>query len=275
MINLLLSSGRDIQWGTLAVAVGIMAASALLLGVCIMLISKLCAVEEDPRIKEVEGCLAGANCGACGYAGCSGYAKALVEGTAKMDACGQTDSEKKNRICEILGIESDANSEPTVAVVACSGGVSCKDRFEYVGEGSCLSQNALKGGRKACLAGCLGGGDCKKACPYRAIDVTNDLASVNPDLCKSCGLCIATCPKKLISRVPVSAKVYVACSSSCKGKEVMGACQVGCIACGKCQRSCPNGAITMQNNLPVIDYSKCTSCGKCAEGCPRKCIKTR
>ena len=40
--------------------------------------SKFMAVEEDPRIEEVAGCLAGANCGGCGYAGCADYAKAVV-----------------------------------------------------------------------------------------------------------------------------------------------------------------------------------------------------
>ena len=40
--------------------------------------AKFMAVEEDPRIEQVTGCLAGANCGGCGYAGCADYAKAIV-----------------------------------------------------------------------------------------------------------------------------------------------------------------------------------------------------
>ena len=40
--------------------------------------AKFMAVEEDPRIEEVSACLAGANCGGCGYAGCADYAKAVV-----------------------------------------------------------------------------------------------------------------------------------------------------------------------------------------------------
>ena len=42
--------------------------------------AKFMAVEEDPRIEEVSACLAGANCGGCGYAGCADYAKAVVHG---------------------------------------------------------------------------------------------------------------------------------------------------------------------------------------------------
>lgn len=273
MINLL-SVGRDIQWSSVAVAVGIMVGAAALLGVCIMLISKLCKVEEDPRIAEVTGCLAGANCGACGYPGCSGYAKALVEGKAGLDACGQTGADKKVQICNILGIEAQGGLEPTVAVVACCGGADAADRFEYVGETDCVSQSAFKGGKKQCSFGCLGGGTCSEVCPYGSVEVgENQVAKVSPVLCVGCGLCIKACPKKVIQRVPKTAKIYVACNSSCKGKEVMQACKNGCISCGKCARVCPEQAIQMQNNLPVIDYSKCVGCGKCAEDCPRGTIK--
>ena len=46
----------------------------------------------------------------------------------------------------------------------------------------------------------------------------------------------------------------------------------GCIACGKCERVCPEGAITVVDNLATIDYSKCTGCGKCKAACPVHCI---
>ncbi len=271
MISLLLI-GQPIQWLSIAIVIGIMAAVALLLGVCIMLISHLCHIKEDPRIKEVEGFLAGANCGACGYAGCADFAKALVEGNADISACSVTDVAGKAEISNVLGI-SVAGQEPTVAVVSCCGGNLCRDKYAYQGYGDCVSQNLLAGGRKACDVGCMGSGSCVTACPYNAVEVEDGKAFVKTDLCKSCGLCIKTCPKSLIKRVPVSATVYVACSSQCRGKDVMNACQAGCIACGKCERLCPSGAIILVNNVPVIDYSKCTHCGKCADGCPRKCIK--
>ena len=271
MLNLFLI-GQPIQWLSFALVVGIMAAVALVLGICIMLISKLCLVKEDPRIAEVAGYLAGANCGACGYAGCADFAKALVEGNADLSACSVTSPASKAEISNIMGV-SIVGQERTVAVVSCAGGNKCRDKYAYQGYGDCVSQNMLAGGRKACDVGCMGSGTCVNACPYHAVEVQDGKAFVNTDLCKSCGLCIKACPKQLIKRVPASAKYYVACSSQCRGKDVMNACQVGCIACGKCQRLCPNGAIILVNNVPVIDYSKCTNCGACAEGCPRKCIK--
>ena len=265
--------GRTIQWNLLDIAVLIVAVLAIVLGVLIVVISRLCQVKEDPRIKEVEKHLAGANCGACGHPGCAGFAKALVDGSAKLDDCGQTNTEARIEISNILGIAYEGAKEPTIAVVACCGGSKCQDKYDYQGYGDCVSQNMLAGGRKACAVGCMGSGSCVDACPYMSIECYDGYAHIDPDLCRSCGMCINTCPKRLIKRVPKSAKVYVACSTECRGKDVMTKCQAGCIACGKCERNCPTGAIHLVNNVPIIDYSLCSSCEKCLEGCPRKCIK--
>ena len=272
-ITSLLAIGQPIQWELFGIAIAIVVGVSLALGCLILLISKFCQVKEDPRIKEIAECLAGANCGACGYAGCSGFAKALVDGEASLAACGQTPKDKRIEISNILGVAVDGDAEPTIAVVACCGGSKCQDKYSYQGYGDCISQNLLAGGRKACEVGCMGSGSCVDACPYNSIECREGYAHIDPDLCRSCGICIQTCPKRLIKRVPTSAKVYVACSTQCRGKDVMTKCQAGCIACGKCERNCPTGAIHLVNNVPIIDYSKCTSCGKCLEGCPRQCIK--
>lgn len=263
---------RDIDWTKFFVVVGVMAGIGLIFGVLIIVISRFCVVKTDPKIGEVLSHLCGANCGGCGYPGCEGFAKALVEGKASLDDCGQTTSENKIEISNILGIAYSGGGE-TVAVVACNGGINCNDKYEYMGYGSCISQQMLANGRKECAVGCMGAGSCVDVCPNLAIECRDGYPQIDADLCVSCGICIRTCPKKLIKRIPKNAAVYVACSTQCKGKEVVSMCRSGCISCGLCQKVCPSDAIRLVNNVPIIDYSKCTGCKLCMQKCPRKVIK--
>lgn len=262
-------------WITLGIVAGIFAGSALIIGALILLIGKFFKVDVDEKVTKILNNLAGANCGGCGCSGCSGFASKLASGGAELSDCHVTSPEKKAEIAKLLGIELK-DEEPTVAVVHCKGGIeNCADKFEYKGNPTCAANAALYGGNKACSYACLGCGDCKAVCPENAISVDGRLAQVDPDRCVSCGACITACPKGIIDRIPSSAPVYVACSSECKGKDVMNVCKVGCIACGICEKSCPHGAITMNGNLPVIDYSKCTGCLTCVAKCPRKIIISR
>ncbi len=262
-------------WITLGIVVGIFAGSALLIGALILIVGKVFKVNVDEKVTKILENLAGANCGGCGCSGCSGFASKLASGNGNLADCHVTSPEKKAEIAKLLGIEL-TDEEPTVAVVHCNGGVeNCGDKFEYKGNPTCASVNSLLGGNKACAYACLGCGDCKAVCPENAIEVTGRLAHVDPDRCISCGACISTCPKHIIDRIPASAPVYVACSSLCRGKEVMGVCKVGCIGCGICAKNCPHGAITMKDNLPVFDYTKCTGCLTCVEKCPRHIIISR
>ena len=177
-------------------------------------------------------------------------------------------------IAALLGVEM-GDEEPTVACVMCSGGANAVNLYKYSGIGTCVYEAQLFKGAKMCDDGCLGFGTCLKACPEHAITVHDSVAYVDPDVCISCGVCMNACPKNLIERIPASAPVYVACSSHCKGKEVMNMCKSGCISCGLCVKNCPEQAITMKDNIPRIDYSKCTGCFTCVSKCPRKVIKVR
>ncbi len=257
-------------WISVGIVSAIFAGSALLIGLLILVVGKVFKVDIDEKITKIMDNLAGANCGGCGCSGCSGFASKLASGGAELSDCHVTSPEKKAEIAKLLGIELK-DEEPTVAVVHCKGGIeNCADKFEYKGNPTCAANAALYGGNA-----CLGCGDCKAVCPENAISVDGRLAQVDPDRCVSCGACITACPKGIIDRIPSSAPVYVACSSECKGKDVMNVCKVGCIACGICAKSCPHGAITMNGNLPVIDYSKCTGCLTCVAKCPRKIIISR
>lgn len=246
---------------------------AALFAVLIVYLGKKFEVKQDERIALIEKQLTGANCGGCGYPGCASFAKALTEGKAKLSDCRSTPPERRKNIATILGAKDDGGEE-TMAVVCCNGGKSCKDKYDYRGNYDCKSVELLAGGQKACGAGCIGAGSCAVACPSHCIKVNGDgFAEVDGERCTSCGMCIRTCPKKLFLRVPRSAKVYVACSNECRGKEVKDVCSAGCLGCTLCAKSCPSGAITMENNLPRIDYSKCAGCLVCASKCPTGCIK--
>ncbi len=244
---------------------------ALVLGLLLAVLGKKLAVKEDERVEQVKKKLSGANCGACGYAGCDAFAKALCEGKADINACSATSKENKEEIAQLLGMSVSADESKII--VACRGGNNAVDKYDYMGYGDCRSMELLGGGRKLCSWGCLGMGACTDACPEHAIDVRDGgFAVVNHEKCIACGKCITACPKNLVKRIPKKAKVYIACSNCLRGKDAKSLCTAGCIGCGLCAKVCPKKAITMKDNLPVIDYDLCTGCGLCSEKCPSKCI---
>lgn len=264
---------KAVNWASVGIVLGIIAGLAIVFAILILVVTKVCHVHEDEKVLKILEHLAGANCGGCGHTGCEDFAKCLACGKAELNDCKATSNEDKAIIAEIANLPFTAE-EATVAVVRCSGGELAADKFDYVGNPGCVNQMVYQGGRKICATACLGGGTCHGVCPVNAISVReNGIAFVKRERCLSCGACINACPKHCIDRIPATAKVYVACRTHCKGKETMSFCKMGCIGCGMCSRKCPSGAITMVDNLPIIDYSKCTGCMTCVEKCPRHCIK--
>ncbi len=234
-------------------------------------------VERDPKIDDVVKCLAGVNCGGCGYAGCDAFAVALVKGEAKVDLCNPTKKEDKAEINRLLGLSTEVAGD-TVAVVGCCGGHDAKHKFSYQGYGSCATSQILAQGSKACPVGCMALKDCVAACGYNAVGVSDKdgFARVNDHKCTSCGACVSRCPKKLIKRIPKSALVYVACSNREPGKKVRSYCPSGCIACGLCVKACKYDAMYLkEGKLARIKYENCTNCGDCVKVCPTKVIKLK
>ena len=84
--------------------------------------------------------------------------------------------------------------------------------------------------------------------------------------------CAKACPRHVITDVPYAVDIVVPCANLEKGAQAKANCSVSCIGCRLCEKNCPTGAITVQDNVACIDYSKCTSCGACAAKCPRKLI---
>ncbi len=254
------------------IAFGVVSGVGLAAAILLALISKFFGVAEDERVKSIRECLPGVNCGACGYKGCDDYAAALAADEAKPDLCVPGAEDTANALGALLGIEIEAPRD-VVAFVHCNGNCSATDKkARYDGVSSCRAAAMLYGGPDACSYGCMGFGDCAGACPVHAICLKDGIAHVDSSVCLGCGLCVEACPKHLISLVPQETKTVVMCSNKDRGAEARKVCKNACIACKKCEKICPEGAIAVKNNLAVIDYDKCTACGLCVKECPTGCL---
>lgn len=245
----------------------------LLFGAGLAMASKRFQVEVDPRLEKIHGLLPGSNCGACGGAGCFGFAESLLSGKLSPDACRVSEEAVKEHIARLLGKTLEKKVKK-IAALHCNGGIKVKDRFLYQGIVDCTVANLVLGGQKECRFACLGFGTCVSVCPFGAIKMSADgLPVVDKNKCKACNKCVQACPKKLFTLMPVTHSVYVACSSHDSGKDTKLFCPVGCIACKRCEKVCKFEAIHVLDNLAVIDYAKCTSCGECVKVCPMKTIR--
>lgn len=241
-------------------------------GILLAIAAKAFAVKVDERVEAIRELLPGANCGGCGYAGCTALAEAIVKGEAKTSSCVAAADECSVKIAEIMGIKADT-SERKRAQVMCSGTLDkAKKKYIYNGAADCLAAVKLGGGDKICPNGCVGLGSCTKVCAFGALKVINGVAVVDDSVCTGCGQCVVACPKHIIKLVPVSSPYRVACMSVDKGAVTRSYCDAGCIACKICEKNCPSGAVTVNDFVAAIDYEKCTACGICAEKCPRKII---
>ena len=255
-------------------AVIIVAAIGLIAGLGLAIASIVFAVPVDEREVKIRECLPGANCGACGYTGCDGYAGALAKGeTQECTLCIPGGNNTAKAIADIMGLAA-GEMVPMVAAVMCQGNkYNVEEKLDYSGVKSCKIATQLFGGPKNCVHGCIGFGDCVAVCPYEAIFLCDGVARINPDKCKACKMCIKTCPRNLIDLFPLNvAKAAVLCKNHEKGAQTRKQCKAGCIGCMKCTKVCPAEAVTVENFCAKVDYDKCIGCGECHAACPIGCI---
>ncbi len=244
-------------------------------GVLLALASIVFKVHQDERIGLIRAALPGANCGGCGYPGCDGYAAGIVNDGVAVNKCAVGGNPVIQKIAEIMGVQAE-KMVPMRAFLRCKGTNTASPReLHYEGIDDCRAATMIPGGSpNSCPFGCIGLGSCIKVCKFGALSMGEDgLPKVDVNKCVACGTCVATCPKGILTLIPKTADVVVACRSHWKGPLVRKVCSAGCIGCGICAKICPVQAITLENDLAVIDQSKCIKCGKCAEKCPAKCIK--
>jgi len=251
---------------------------ALFSAVILYFIAQKFKVIEDPRIDEIQAILPAANCGGCGFAGCRNFAEALVKAdTFEGLNCPVGGAPIMAQAAAILGKAAPV-ADPKVAVLICNGTPESRPKTsEYDGALDCRIVNNLYIGESDCIYGCLGNGDCVRACQFDAMymDPVTRLPVISDEKCVACGACVKACPRHIIElrkKAKKDRKIYVACSNCDKGAPARKACKVACIACNKCIKVCEFGAITIENNLAFIDSYKCTFCRKCPSECPTNAI---
>ena len=255
----------------------IIALLSLLLGLGLAFAAKKFAVEKDERAEEILGVLPGANCGACGFPGCSGYANALSAGTAENGLCPPGGAKVVELVASILGIDDEGGGagEKMVAFVHCRGNNELTKRdFIYEGIEDCTAAYLLHQGEAACKYGCLHLGSCIKVCPTDAIS-RDEIGNVvvDPELCIGCLKCTLVCPTHVMKMIPYRGSHGIACNSLDSGPVVRKVCSVGCIGCKICERKYPESGCVVTNFLATIDYSReMSQIAEAAEACPTKCI---
>lgn len=259
-------------------AILVLGITGLVLGIVLFVIARKFKVEEDPRVGQIAELLPGANCGGCGFPGCSAFAEACVKRDSMEGMkCSVCKSEVMQQIAAITGHAVEAGVEK-IAVVRCSGSCENRPRLRtYDGAGSCAVAAMMNGGTTGCFFGCLGCGDCVSACKFDAIHMNPEtgLPEVDQEKCTACGACAKACPRGIIelrNRNKLDRRVYVSCVNRDKGPVAKKACNAACIGCGKCVKACPFEAITLENNLAYIDFEKCRLCRKCVDECPQHTI---
>jgi len=258
---------------TIIIAIISLSVIGLACAALITVASKMMFVKVDVRVEKLRNCLPGANCGACGYSGCEGYAEALARGEVASNLCPPGGTDVYNQINSILGVDGAEGLARKTAVVQCLGDSDTMvNKMEYVGMDTCFAVSQLFGGQGACTFGCIGFGDCAGVCPSNAICIEKGLARIDPRRCSGCGVCVKVCPPNVITVVIEPMYVAVMCKNTEKGAKLKDKCSKGCIGCMKCERECPSKAITVEESLAVIDHTRCDGCKICVDVCIKKCI---
>lgn len=242
---------------TLLTASAILGGVGLTFGLLIALADRSFKVWEDPRMEAVNDILPGANCGACGFAGCRAFAEAVITGGTPPAECTVMGPEETQEVAELLGVDA-GEAQKRVARLLCAGSSAVAPwKADYSGIESCGAAVAVGGGGKGCSWGCVGLADCAVSCDFDAIHMDAlGLPIVEPELCTACGDCVEACPLDLFVIMPTEHHLIVQCRNLLEGERATDVCEVACNACKRCVQDAAPGLIEMVNGLAVIDYDQ-------------------
>ncbi len=237
-------------------SVAVLGGVGLTFGTLIALANRKLYVWEDPRIDELTDILPGANCGACGFAGCRGFAEAAIDGSVAPAGCTVLSEFELEDVAEMLGVDA-GEADKVVARLLCAGGTDVAPRKAlYDGIESCAAAVAVSGGGKACAWGCVGLSDCAVVCTFDAIRMNDvDLPIVDPEKCTACNDCVEACPLDLFVLMPMDHRLIVQCKNLLEGDSATAVCAVACNTCGRCAQDAPE-VVRMSDGLAVVDYDK-------------------
>ncbi len=259
-------------WG-----LGVFSSLGLVFGIALGGAAERFKVASNPLVDQVRDRLPSANCGACGYAGCTAYAEAVVDGAnVSPSLCIPGGAGVAAAIAQLTGKAAGAVQD-RIVVMTCHGtSAYAREEAEYAGIPTCAAAALVFGGPRACKNGCLGLGDCVRACPFDALKIgEGGIAQVDVSKCTGCAVCVAVCPKDLFRLYPRSRRIELACKAVDKASIVRATCLVGCTTCRKCVSKCPAGAIEWDGRTILIDHEKCIAYGpSCNEACSDICPST-
>ena len=259
---------------TVVGSVAILGGVGVAFGGLIALANARLRVEEDPRLDDLTDLLPGANCGACGYAGCRAFAEAVIQGRTPPATCTVMGEDEREDVAEYLGVDVGAANRK-VARLLCAGGSDVAPRkAAYVGIESCAAAVAVTGGGKGCAWGCVGFADCAVACDFDAIVMSHTgLPVVLPEACTACGDCVDACPLDLFALFPEDDHLFVQCRNLLDGDAAEAVCSVACTGCRRCVQDAAPGLIEVRQGLAVIDYDRIElENPKAIERCPTGAI---